>query len=79
MLGHIAAFTGGIVKDIQVGIGNAYDYVCEEVSSVPEAFSAGYDHGIMSAPSELEQTEAFHADHEDTIAEKHGKFSSRAA
>ena len=52
MFGVIAAFTGGVIKDVQVGISNTYDYLADEVASIPDAFSAGYTHGIMSAPDE---------------------------
>lgn len=69
MLGHIAAFTGGLVKDIVVGVENAYDYVVEEVSSIPDAFSTGYEHGIMSAPDEDEDPYSLP---DKTLAELHG-------
>lgn len=69
MLGVIAAAVGGLVKDVVVGVENAYDYVVEEVSSIPEAFSTGYEHGIMSAPDEHEDPYSLPG---KTLAELHG-------
>ena len=65
----VAAFTGGIIKDTVVGISDAATWLVDEVSSIPEAFTAGYDHGIMTAPDEdLDH----HVDVEEPLAEKHG-------
>lgn len=55
MLGFIAATLGGLVKDIQVGLEHTYEYVVEEVSSIPEAFSTGYDHGIVTSPEPIQE------------------------
>lgn len=45
----IAATLGGIAKDIQVACIATGDFIVEEVSSIPAAFSAGYDHGLVSS------------------------------
>lgn len=73
----VAAFTGGLIKDTVVGISDSFDWIVEEVSSIPDAFSAGYEHGIMSAPDEdLDH----HADiPEESISQKHaGKWAKAA-
>jgi hypothetical protein len=77
LLDKMAAFTGGIIKDTVVGISDSFDWIVEEVSAIPDAFSAGYEHGIMSAPDESDLDH--HVDiPEETIAEKHGhKFGSK--
>jgi len=79
MLGWIAATAGGLIKDTQVAIGNAWDTISDEVSSIPEAFSSGYTHGLFTGedlPSSMSgedlSVEDHHIDVEDTIAEKHG-------
>lgn len=69
MLGWIAATTGGLIKDTQVALGNAWDVITDEVSSIPDAFSTGYDHGLFTG-EDLPQDH--HIDIEETIAEKHG-------
>jgi hypothetical protein len=77
MLSWIAATTGGIIKDITVAAESAFKTVVEEVSSIPEAFSAGYDHGLFTGP-DLEPDH--HIDVEE-IAEKHSgpTFKAKAA
>jgi hypothetical protein len=78
MLSFIAATVGGIAKDISVAAANTYDYIIEEVSSVPDALSAGYDHGLFTGP-DLEPDH--HIDVEESLAEKHAgpSFKARAA
>jgi len=78
MLSFIAATIGGIAKDISVAAGNTFDYIVEEVSSVPAALSAGYDHGLLTGP-DIEPDH--HVDVEETLAEKHSgpSFKARAA
>jgi len=78
MLSWIAATVGGITKDITVAAGNTFDYIVEEVSSIPDAFSAGYDHGLITGP-DLEELD-HHVDVEE-IAEKHAgpSFKAKAA
>lgn len=72
----VAAFTGGIIKDTVVGISDAATWLVDEVSSIPEAFTAGYDHGIMTAPDEdLDH----HVDVEEPLAEKHGRSWAKPA
>ena len=80
MLGWIAATTGGLIKDTQVALGNAWDVLSDEVSSIPNAFSTGYDHGLftgedlsssMSGEDLPVEEPDHHIDVEETIAEKH--------
>jgi len=52
MFAFIAATTGGLIKDIVVGVSNVGEWIVDEVSSIPDAFSAGYEHGIISSESE---------------------------
>ena len=68
MLGSIAAFTGGLVKDTVVGVSNLASWVVDEVSSIPDSFSAGYEHGLitgddLSATMSGPETEEDHLDH----------------
>lgn len=48
----IAATLGGVAKDIQKAAVATGEFIVEEVSSIPAAFSAGYDHGLMSSSDE---------------------------
>ena len=79
MFTHIAAFTGGLIKDTVVGVSNVAEWVVDEVSSIPDAFSSGYEHGLITGP----ETEAdHHVDVEElSIAEKHAglKFGQHKA
>jgi hypothetical protein len=79
MLTFIATTIGGIAKDITVAASNTFDYIVDEVSSVPSAFSTGFDHGLITGP-DLEEPD-HHVDVEETIAEKHAgpKFKAKAA
>lgn len=78
MLAWIAATVGGITKDITVAAGNTFDYIVEEVSSIPGAFSTGFDHGLVTGPN-LEPDH--YIDVEETLAEKHAgpSFKRKAA
>lgn len=74
MLGWIAATTGGLIKDTQVALGNAWDVITDEISSIPDAFSTGYDHGLFTGedlPEGADCSADHHIDCEESIAEKH--------
>lgn len=75
----VAAFAGGLIKDTVVGITDAATWLVDEVSSIPDAFTAGYDHGLITGP-ETEADLDHHVDVE-TLAEKHAgpKFGQKAA
>jgi hypothetical protein len=78
MLSWIAATTGGIIKDITVAAESAFNTVVEEVSSVPEAFSMGYDHGLFTGP-DLEELD-HHIDVEEITSQPSGPtFKAKAA
>jgi len=49
ILDAMFATLGGITKDIQKAAIATGEFIVEEVSSIPAAFSAGYDHGLMSS------------------------------
>jgi len=49
ILDTMFATLGGITKDIQKAAVATGEFIVEEVSSIPAAFSAGYDHGLMSS------------------------------
>ena len=78
MLGWIAATAGGLIKDTQVALSNAYDIITDEITSIPDAFSTGYDHGLftgedLSSSMSGEDLPVEEPDHhinvEETIAE----------
>lgn len=46
---RIAATLGGLTKDIQEACVATGEFLVEEVSSIPAAFTAGYDHGLMTS------------------------------
>lgn len=69
MLQYIAATVGGLCKDTVVGINNVTTYIVDEISSIPDAFSTGYDHGLITGP---EDALDHHIEVEETLAEKHG-------
>ena len=79
MLGWIAATAGGLIKDTQVALSNTWDVLSDEVSSIPDAFSTGYDHGLFTgedlSSSMSGEGAGCSADHhinvEETIAETH--------
>lgn len=54
ILDRLAATFGGIAKDIQQAAIATGDFIVEEVSSIPTAFSAGYDHGLMSSSDPID-------------------------
>lgn len=72
MLGWIAATTGGLIKDTQVALSNAWDVLSDEVSSIPDAFSTGYDHGLFTGEDLPVEEPDHHINVEETIAETHG-------
>jgi len=78
MLSWIAATVGGIAKDISVAASNTFDYIVEEVSLVPDALSAGYEHGLFTG-SDIEPDH--HVNVEEPLAEKHTgpSFKHKAA
>jgi len=52
MLKSLFTAIGGGIKDIQVAVVNTAEYVVDEISSIPDALSDGYDTGILSADEE---------------------------
>lgn len=66
MLSWIAATTGGIIKDTTVLASNAWDVIVEEVSSVPDAFGQGLEHGLFTGPDIADETPDHHVDVEET-------------
>lgn len=49
ILDTMFATLGGITKDIQKAAVATGEFIVEEVSSIPAAFTAGYDHGLMTS------------------------------
>lgn len=71
MLGWIAATTGGLIKDTTVLCGNVWDTLVDEVSSVPDAFGQGLEHGLFTG-EDLPEEEVVDLDHHlDTDESKH--------
>lgn len=58
---RLAAGLGGLVKDVVVGVGDTAEWIIDEVSSIPEAFSVGYSHGLITG-SDVETTPDHHTD-----------------
>ena len=80
MLGWIAATTGGLIKDTTVVCGNVWDTLVDEVSSVPDAFGQGLEHGLFTGSDIEDEEHDHHVDTEESIASKHvelPKFGTR--
>ena len=57
ILDTMFATLGGITKDIQLAVVATGEFIVEEVSSIPAAFSAGYDHGLMTSHTEPRESQ----------------------
>ena len=52
MLKSLFTAIGGGIKDLQVAVTDSAEYIYEEVTSIPEALSDGYDKGLITAKDE---------------------------
>lgn len=55
MLKQLFTAIGGGIKDIQVAVIDTAEYVYDEVSSIPDALSDGYNKGLITAEEETEE------------------------
>lgn len=77
ILDRFAAAVGGVFKDIQEAAIATGDFIVDEVSSVPAAFSAGYDHGLMSHSEPGESNEII-AEPEASVTSERVPFGTSA-
>lgn len=70
MLGVVFATIGGVLKDTVVLTKRAVHTVVDEVSSIPGAFSAGYENGLFTGED---------AEHTEPVEQKKPELFSQAA
>lgn len=52
MLKSLFTVIGGGIKDIQIAVTDTAEYIIDEVTSIPEALSNGYEKGLITADEE---------------------------
>lgn len=55
MLGKLFEFTAGAVKDIYNVTADTAEYIYDDITSIPDAISKGWDEGLVTHDSKPEQ------------------------